>query len=434
MYRFASAQQLPAHPAEMSVAVFALRAFLFTCLLMVFGVRLIFAAEPLLLIGQSQVGASFVGATGDVTLQFQVAGQPRHVSEQDLVRWSTAPTNLQQSELLLADGSRLALAAAWAGKQPWQIVGDSVSITTRLLGEVDLQRNQVRAIVLHAPAGLQQRTQFLDQLRSDNKGSDELRLTNGDQLMGQLVGLSKNNDGQRQINFLLESASQSLPVPVDRIAAIVLGKGENHSQLPGKLVVGLRDGSLLMAESLSADAGQLRLRLACNVEVTGGNSRDVTYLRSLSPTCIYLSDLVTIDYQHVPYLDIPWAYRRDRNVLKGPLQAAGGCYNKGLGMHTASRLTYRLDTEEIAGRFRRFVAAIAIDDVAAQRGSVIFRVYLERDGNWQQAYTSAVVRGGDRPLPVTVELDGARQLALATDFADRGDQQDYANWLEARLE
>jgi hypothetical protein len=79
-------------------------------------------------------------------------------------------------------------------------------------------------------------------------------------------------------------------------------------------------------------------------------------------------------------------------------------------------------------------AAIAIDDAAAQGGSAIFRVYLEHDGQWQEAYASSVVRGGEPPLPITVAIGDARQLALVVDFADRGDERDYANWLEARLE
>ena len=75
-----------------------------------------------------------------------------------------------------------------------------------------------------------------------------------------------------------------------------------------------------------------------------------------------------------------------------------------------------------------------MDDAAADRGSVIFRVYLQQKGTWQLAFTSPMVRGGDQPRAVSVKLGSATALALVTDYADQGDELDYANWLDARLE
>jgi hypothetical protein len=64
----------------------------------------------------------------------------------------------------------------------------------------------------------------------------------------------------------------------------------------------------------------------------------------------------------------------------------------------------------------------------------VFRVLLHADSHWRQVYKSPVVRGGDAPQETAVELDQADQLALEVDYADRGDERDYANWLDARLE
>ena len=62
------------------------------------------------------------------------------------------------------------------------------------------------------------------------------------------------------------------------------------------------------------------------------------------------------------------------------------------------------------GRFRRFEAEVAMDDTAGRRGSVVFRVYLVRDGQLQEAFVSKIVRGGDPPQPVTVDLVGSSHL------------------------
>jgi hypothetical protein len=97
-------------------------------------------------------------------------------------------------------------------------------------------------------------------------------------------------------------------------------------------------------------------------------------------------------------------------------------------MHSASRITYRLDQ-----KFHWFQSEIAIDQAADNRGSVIFRVFLQRDGEWTSTYTSQILRGTNRPLAIKVEVTQADAIALLVEFADRGDECDYANWINARL-
>ena len=97
-------------------------------------------------------------------------------------------------------------------------------------------------------------------------------------------------------------------------------------------------------------------------------------------------------------------------------------------MHSASRAVYRL-----SGGEQRLEAAIALDDAAGRAGSVIFRVYAIRGGQPELAFESDIVRGGDPPQPISVDLAGAQGLVLLVDYADFGDQRDHANWLDARV-
>ena len=76
---------------------------------------------------------------------------------------------------------------------------------------------------------------------------------------------------------------------------------------------------------------------------------------------------------------------------------------------------------------------VSVDDAAKGRGSVVFGAYVLRDGKWAEAYKSEIVRGGEPPRPVSVDLGGAAGLTLTVDYADRGDELDYADWLDARL-
>ena len=101
---------------------------------------------------------------------------------------------------------------------------------------------------------------------------------------------------------------------------------------------------------------------------------------------------------------------------------------RGLGMHSASRLAY-----DVPSGWNRLEADIALDDAAGLEGSAIFKVVVENGGQWQAAYESPIVRGGDAPLPVKIDLKGVTRAALLVEYADRGDVLDHANWLNVRL-
>jgi hypothetical protein len=60
---------------------------------------------------------------------------------------------------------------------------------------------------------------------------------------------------------------------------------------------------------------------------------------------------------------------------------------------------------------------------------VVFRVLV--DGH--ERFASPILRGGDAPVPVSVDVRGAKKLELMVDYADRGDVLDHADWLDARL-
>ena len=57
---------------------------------------------------------------------------------------------------------------------------------------------------------------------------------------------------------------------------------------------------------------------------------------------MYLSDLKPAEYHQTPYLDLPWPYQTDRNVTGGLLRCGGRLYLKGLGVHSAARLVYKI--------------------------------------------------------------------------------------------
>jgi hypothetical protein len=222
--------------------------------------------------------------------------------------------------------------------------------------------------------------------------------------------------------------------PVDiqrhRVAAIRFGRKRGDRDRPTDAAktktlrawAGLSDGSRLLVERLTISGEEASL--------TSGERRfealaaeDIVFLQPIGGRAVYLSDSEPAGYRHLPYLSIEWPYRLDRNVNGGLLRAAGQMYLKGIGLHSAARITYAVP----AGT-RQFQAEVAIDAAAGRRGSGGFRTYVDGRAIGQ----TLTVRGGDEPQPIRVDVQGAKRLDLIVDFADRADQLDYADWLNAR--
>ena len=72
---------------------------------------------------------------------------------------------------------------------------------------------------------------------------------------------------------------------------------------------------------------------------------------------------------------------------------------------------------------------MGVDDRAGPLGSVVFRVMVDD----QTRYTSPAMTARDAPRSIDVDLAGARLLILITEFGERGDVRDLADWIEPRI-
>jgi hypothetical protein len=187
--------------------------------------------------------------------------------------------------------------------------------------------------------------------------------------------------------------------------------------------IGLSDGTRLLAASLELQGDAMKLTATAGAAWMA-KAEDLVFLMPQSSRAVFLSDIRADKYVFLPYLETNWPYRTDRNVTGGQLRSGSRLYLKGLGMHSAARLSYKLDRP-----WNRFQTEIGIDDSTAGRGSVGFRVFV--DGKVK--YVSPAIRGGAAPQAVSVDLAGAKQLDLVVDYGESGDVMDRADWLNARL-
>ncbi len=400
-------------------------------------------------------------------------GEPRKLPLAELCWWGSFAEAPSQPQIVLIDGSLIVADVVSLDKQ-------QLTIDWSLAGELKLPLEWVGGILLAPPVDRQQadrlRFQFVSReldrglfmwspspltgegrgegvaeqkgtvsLSTPSSDSDRLVLFNGDELSGEIVTMSDSA-------VKIRTPAGETSIAKEKIAAIALdpslaAKPDAKRQ---RVWVGFKDGSRLAASALTVDAGQVKLATTALPKLAVPAAKLVA-IQPLDGRAIYLSDLKPASYQHIPFLDLKWPYRNDRNVLGTQLRAGGRLYLKGLSMHSAARLTYDLDqsrglspfvesseqkgTVPFAARtFRAFAAEAAIDDQTGGRGSALFRVYADDgSGNWQLKYESPTIRGGAAPLPVSVDLAGAKRLSLLVDFADRGDEQAHADWLNARL-
>jgi hypothetical protein len=381
-------------------------------------------------------GAGRVVFQPDAEVGASAAEAVRAFPIDELVQWGSPARVAAQPIVLLSDGSRLMAAADWSGGVAVRLDGDTAVVRSDEWGDVRLSRASIRGVVFAQRTRVAEREKLAELVRASEGTQDQVLLTNQDRQTGAIKELPGGS-------ITVATAAGDAKLPLSRVEAVIFAKAEKtgdsadqssasvaaHPQAPNcKMIVGMRDGSLLNSEGLVVDDKRVDVDLVGGLKLAGSSRDQIVLLQSLNGSFVYLSDLEPADYRHVPYLDVPWPYKRDRNVFEEPLDVDGVRYLKGIGMHSAARLTYKLERQ-----YKRFDAEVALDDSAGKRGSVVFGVYVLRDAKWQPAFASNVVRGGEAPRPVSVDIAGADAMTLVVDFADRGDELDHADWLDARL-
>jgi hypothetical protein len=351
-----------------------------------------------------------VTAAGQVT--FATAENATRTTQlADLVTWGALVEPKRGIQVLMAGGG-LILADALA------LENESLEIESDLLEVRHVPLEAVAAILFHLPRDLQERDRLASRARAESAQGDRLLLANGDELTGHLVAI-----GDAAIDF--ESQGQKIKVETARVAAIGFDPSlVARQKTPGlRTLVGLSDGSRLVVGKIAIERDEAELTLVEGAAWTVPVSA-LVYLQPLTGKARYLSDMTADSYRHLPFLSQAWLYRNDANVAGTQLRAQGHPYAKGLGLHSAARLTYRLDQH-----YRAFEADVALDDQVASGGSVICAVYVDDKLAWK----GDVIRGGAAPVPVKVDVSGAKRLSLIVEYAERGDELDRVDWLNARL-
>jgi alpha-galactosidase len=108
-----------------------------------------------------------------------------------------------------------------------------------------------------------------------------------------------------------------------------------------------------------------------------------------------------------------------------PLSLGGVTYQHGIGTLSINELIVDLKRQAT-----RFESMIGIDDAASTgQGSVTYEIWLDN----RRAFASGLMKAGDPPRFVSVDLSGARFMELFIDDGGDVSTGDYANWAGAAI-
>ena len=329
------------------------------------------------------------------------------------------PPHPDDPHLILTNDDRLPVAAA-----SLKLAGERLTFTNPLLAKGNAARlplSVVSVLWLVAPDDVGDAEYFRRKLLAERRQHDVVVLRNGDILEGVLAQIEPRR-------LRIEVARRNVDVDLAKVAVVAFSSELATVPRPrgtyGRVV--LTDGTRLSLQSAEcADGETLTGTTVLDAEVRVPVEQ-VAALDLHQGRAVYLSDLKPLRYEHTPYLGLAWPLVIDGSVAGRALRLAGAVYDKGLGMHSACRVTYALPTG-----CQRFEARVGLDDQTGRRGSVGVRVLV--DGKERDLGLKTDLTRRNSPLTVRVDLAGAKELTLVVDFGAGGDVGDHVNWVDARI-
>jgi hypothetical protein len=327
-----------------------------------------------------------------------------------------SPAAIQGGEstqaVLLGEGDRLMRASVGAATDA------SIEIRSELLGRIEVPLDSVLGLVLSAAGQSGGFETVVDRIILEPRATEVVWLSNGDRVEGSFLGMDERN-------IKLQVDQKALDV--DRAGAVAVGFDPKLLNYPRPksafLEATLSDGTRLGLASVRWVEG--------NIEATTRFGKAIRFpvaelarLHARSRSVIYLSERKPADARYESYVGPTRPYRLDRAVDGQPIRLAGQTYDRGIGTQSRTLLAYRIEPGD-----RRFQALVGVDERAGPLGSVVFRVLVDR----QERFKSPPTTDRDRPKLLDIDLAGGKILILVTEFGDRGNVRDLADWAEARI-
>jgi len=233
------------------------------------------------------------------------------------------------------------------------------------------------------------------------------------------------------LRFKPDGEKAAKPYAISTVAALALDPTLARVRTPkGPFArLTLADGSRVSMATLLSDGGVLTgaTVTGAKVSVPMGELIAADIRRGKA---VELADLKPTAVKEDGFNGVVWPWVTNRSVRGKPLRltTARGVevFDSGLGVHSRSSMTYKL-----AGKYKRFEAAVGLDAVSGARGAVDVRVLVDGQDAKLDGLTGLTASAGAKAI--RVDVSGAKELTLVVDYGPGGDVQDDVNWGNARL-
>ncbi|MGC4032743.1 MAG: NPCBM/NEW2 domain-containing protein [Tepidisphaeraceae bacterium] len=252
---------------------------------------------------------------------------------------------------------------------------------------------------------------------SQPRTEDQAVLQTGDSVKGILT------DAAPDAFTLTPATGDPVKVPVAPLASFLFAAppGGRPAVKPPAFLVRVGP-SVIGAESVAIDRDRLAIKIsdASTIKVAVA---DVVAIEHTGGPVAWLSSRLPAESTQTPYLDGDRPARMDQAVAGGPIRFGGVTYDRGIGVHSRSKLVFNLEPGDKSFRTRYAI------DGPLTRADVDVRVLV--DGKIIHEKTG--FKAGTLSPVVEADLTGAKTLTLEVDYGRGFDVQDRLNWIEPAI-
>ncbi len=328
---------------------------------------------------------------------------------------ASPPTNAEGGEIVLfPDGDRIMRCKIGKTSE------FNIAVHSFAIEDLSVPLDSILGLILNTPADPASTDALIAKVRTEPRESELAWLANGDKLPGLFAGLD-----EKKLTFQTSTGKLELPRSDSGVLALGFAQGQVAYRRPAGpyLELTLLDGSRLGVTKVRVERGQVVGTTRFNAEIRLPIG-ELALVHALNGPVVYLSDRETSAVLYEPYVGPTRNYRRNATVAGEILRVGGRPYDRGLGTQSRTLLVYKLEPGS-----KRFQAQVALDDRAGPLGSVVFKVRVDQTIR----YESPTMTAGEPARFIDIDINGAKALILMTEFGERGDVQDHADWIEARI-
>jgi hypothetical protein len=295
------------------------------------------------------------------------------------------------------------------------IADDKCSVAWTGGEELSLPIDTVRAIRFDPSASS---PEFDKALATPSAEMDRVFLKDEAEKLASVTGLVKALTEQQ---LTVEIGGEERSIPCERLFGLVIAQPDANDSVPRCLVT-FHDGSVLGGETISLTGGKTTLDLTGGSKATFAWSK-IARVTLRSSRVAFLSDLKPVAEEQQAIVTLPRPWQRDKNVMGKPLTLGTRVFEKGIGVHARSSLTFAAER-----KWDVLAATIGIDAQTTGKGDCVFTILA--DG--QPLFTRRMT-GADSPHQINLPIEGCEQVMLLVEPGEGLDLADHGNWCDVRF-